>query len=140
MFERRGLRCTKQREQVYGALASTQSHPTAEDLYTAVRASEPGMSLATVYNTLEAFTVVGLARRLASPVGACRYDADTRDHVHVALGDGRLIDLPEDLSQRLLADVPKAVLEELERRLGVRVAGVSIQVVTEDGAQGNPAD
>ncbi len=128
LLERHGLRCTKQREQIYGALAATRSHPTAEDLFAAVRVSEPGMSLATVYNTLEALTEVGLARRLASPSGACRYDADTSNHVHLMMDDGRLVDLPEDLSERLVAGVPQSVLDELARRLGVRVAGVSIQV------------
>ena len=140
LFELHGLRCTKQRERMYAALAATKSHPTAEDLYTAVRLSEPGMSLATVYNTLEAFTEVGLARRLANTAGASRYDADIRDHVHVALADGRLIDVPQDLSERLLAGLPESVLHDLERRLGVRVGGVSIQVVAADAARRNGAD
>lgn len=133
MFEKHGLRCTRQRERVYAALAATKAHPTAEDLYTAVGALEPGMSLATVYNTLEAFTEVGLARRLASPTGASRYDADISDHAHVSLRDGRLVDVPEDLSARLLAGIPAGVLADLERRLGVRVSGVSIQVAAADG-------
>ena len=132
LFERHSLRCTKQRELVYSALAATRAHPTAEDLYVAVRASEPGLSLATVYNALEAFTGAGLARRLANPCGPCRYDADMSDHVHVAMGDGRLMDVPQDLSARLVAGVPAEVLAELERRLGVRVGGISIRVVATD--------
>jgi len=125
---------------VYAALAATKSHPTAEDLYTAVRSAEPGMSLATVYNTLDAFTEAGLVRRLANSAGASRYDADTSDHAHVALGDGRLVDVPPDLSDRLLAALPEGVLRDLERRLGVRVRGVSIQVAAADGALRNGAD
>ena len=133
LFERHGLRCTRQREQIYDVLASTTSHPTAEELFNAVRAAEPGLSLATIYNTLDAFTACGLVRRLACPsgTGPCRYDADVSEHVHLAMGDGQLLDLPEDLSSGFLQSIPDSLVNELEQRLGVRVGGVSIQVVAE---------
>ena len=141
LFERRGLRCTRQREQIYEALACTRSHPTADELFQAVRASEPGLSLATIYNTLDAFAECGLARRLACPSGngPCRYDADVSEHVHMALRDGRLLDLPPDLSGRLLSDISPTVLKELEGRLGVRVAGLSVQVLAEPVPGANAA-
>ena len=131
LFARHGLRCTKQREQVYEALAATKLHPTAEELFHAVRALEPGLSLATVYNCLEAFLQCGLARRLACPSGSgpCRYDADISDHVHLATADGGLVDVPPDLSERLLSYLSPEAVAELEHRMGVRVSGVSIQVV-----------
>ena len=50
------IRLTRQREEIYAALAATKAHPTAEELLRAVRSSHPGISLATVYNTLETFT------------------------------------------------------------------------------------
>src|SRR5262245_15414958 len=140
ILERQGLRWTRQREAVYEALASTKSHPTAEELFQAVTAVEPGMSLATVYNTLEALTAAGLARRLPCQGGAYRYDADVRDHVHLSLADGRLLDLPQDLSGRMLGGVPEGALEELERRLGVSVAGLSIQVIAGDRVRHSAAD
>jgi Fe2+ or Zn2+ uptake regulation protein len=136
IFDQHGLRCTRQREQIYLALASTCSHPSAEELFQMVSATgcsgdEPGLSLATVYNALEAFTACGLVRRIPCPTGsgACRYDADTSDHVHLATEDGRVLDVPPDLSRKLLANVPAAVLQELEARMGVRVRNVSVQVV-----------
>jgi hypothetical protein len=49
----------------------------------------------------------------------------------MALRDGRLLDLPQDLSGQLLANIPPSALKELERRLGVKVAGISIQVLAE---------
>jgi len=133
IFERHGLRCTRQRERIYAALACTNAHPTAEELFKSVQDGEPGLSLATVYNTLEAFTECGLVRRIPCPSGsgACRYDADVSDHVHVTSADGRVMDLPSDLSDRLLRAVPASVLAEMERRLGVRVETVNIQIVAE---------
>lgn len=104
MFRDHGIRCTRQRELVYIALASTDTHPTAEDLLTSVRGEDPGISQATVYNTLDTLTGCGLARRLPSRAagGACRYDADLRPHVHLTLPDGRVIDAPEGVSDAIL--------------------------------------
>lgn len=130
VFERYGLRCTKQREVIYAALAATKSHPTADELFHAVIAVEPGLSLATVYNALEAFSEVGLVRRLPCHLGsgACRFDADTTDHVHVARSDGRIEDVPHELSSRLLSSIPSEVLADMERRMGIRIEGLSVQL------------
>ena len=131
LFERHGLRCTRQRQVLYEALAAEKCHPTADELFQNVRASEEGLSLATVYNTLEAFTQVGLVRRIpcASGTGPCRFDADTTEHVHLATADGKIVDLPHDLSQKLLAGIPSSARADVETRLGVQVRGLTVQVV-----------
>lgn len=135
-FARHGLRFTAQREEVYRALAATKSHPTAEELHALVRARRPGVSLATVYNALDAFTRRGLARRFAglpdstgSERGGApaRFDADTSDHVHFVGDDGRVRDVPSDLGERILAALPAHVLEDIERRMGVSVDRVSVE-------------
>ena len=41
-----------------------EEHPTAEDLYRAVRSSMPRISLATVYKALEALVETGVAAKL----------------------------------------------------------------------------
>jgi Fe2+ or Zn2+ uptake regulation protein len=130
LFESHGLRCTRQREVLYQALAATKSHPTADELFQAVKAQEEGLSLATVYNTLDAFSEVGLVRRLPCSHGSgpCRFDADTTDHVHLATPDGRVQDVPHDLSRQLLAGIPSQAITDLERRMGVKVAGLTVQV------------
>lgn len=141
IFDRHDLRCTRQREQIYQALMNTCSHPTAEELFhmvstTGSEGDEPGLSLATVYNALEAFSMCGLIRRIPCPTGsgACRYDADTSEHVHLATEDGQIVDVPSDLSRQLLDNLPGEVLDELERRMGVRIRGVSVQVVAGEAA------
>jgi len=134
-FRDAGLRCTRQRELVYSALAATRAHPTADELHGAVRAEDPGISLATVYNTLEAFTAAGLCRRLPSANGAgpCRYDADTSPHAHVALADGRVVDVPESLGDALLQNVPPELLARVEAELGVRISDVSVTLHAAEG-------
>ena len=128
ILESHGLRCTRQREQIFEALMASKLHPTAEELFSSVKSFEPGLSLATVYNTLEAFTNCGLARRLPSPNGPCRYDADTTEHVHITTPDGKVVDLPHDLSHRLLSHVPAEILAEIEKRTGMRVCSLNVQV------------
>lgn len=136
IFAQHGLRCTRQRELVYAALAATDTHPTAEELHTTVRREDPGVSLATVYNTLDALTAAGLARRIPCPTagGPCRFDADTGPHIHMAIGGSRVVDLPSDLSERLLAALPAELLSEVERRMGVTVRAVNIQLDADPAA------
>ncbi|MGP1310342.1 MAG: Fur family transcriptional regulator [Phycisphaerales bacterium] len=136
LFADRGLRCTRQRQEVYAALAATTAHPTAEELHRLVLAGagetpDEAVSLATVYNTLEALTQSGLVRKIPTPEGGARYDADTSDHMHVMLAGGSVRDVPADLGRRFLEHIPPALVDELERRMGVRVRRVSVSVVAD---------
>ncbi len=130
MFAAHGLRTTRQREAVYRALRDSTDHPTAEQLLTRVHEHDPEVSQATIYNTLDTLVGRGLANRIpASTSGAARrYDANTGEHVHIVLGDGRIMDVPEDLSRRLIESVPGSVLHELAERTGVRCAGIKIEL------------
>lgn len=139
LFAAHGLRCTRQRQVVYAALAATREHPTAEAIYDAVRrdAGEAGISLATVYNTLETLTQRGLCRKLATPGGPTRFDAITDEHAHVVAPDGSMMDLPGDLSDRVMAGVrDPELIAEIERRLGVKVGRISIHLSTQGAAEG----
>ncbi len=129
LFRKHDLRCTRQREVVYAALAGATTHPTAEELHQMVRDAEPGLSLATVYNTLEVLIQCGLARRISGQSGCCRFDARMEPHVHVTTEDGRLLDAPGDLSGRLLAALSPELLKELETRMGVEIGHLNVQVV-----------
>lgn len=129
MLARHGLRCTRQREAIFEALASTHAHPTAEELHEMVQEQLPGVSLATVYNTLEAFTRAGLCRRIPVTSGSVRYDAEVEPHLHVVNSEtGAIHDVPEALSQRLIATLSDEVIAQIEHHLGMRIDGISIQL------------
>lgn len=130
VFARCGLRLTRQREAVYRTLCASREHPTAEQLLAAVHRDDPGVAQATVYNTLDTLVECGLAGRIPARTsgGACRYDADTHEHVHLVLDDGRILDVPGDLSQRLMDAIPQALLGELGERLGVTCSGITIEL------------
>lgn len=127
-FARHGIRATRQREEIYAALAASHAHPTAEELLRSVRASQPGISLATVYNTLETFTRAGLCRKVCTGAasGPCRYDADLSDHLHVISADGQVRDIPEDLGAAVLRHIPADLVHAIEKRMGVRVERMSV--------------
>lgn len=124
-----GIRCTRQRVEIYDALASTKAHPTAEELHQMVCGSSPSVSLATVYNTLEAFCRAGLARRLPSEGGGFRYDADMEDHLHFVATDGSVRDVPKELGEKLLRRISPEDIAELESRMGVRIEAVRLSFV-----------
>lgn len=115
---------------LYDALRQCTCHPTAEELYRMVQPHTDGLSRATVYNTLEALCKAGLARQLPTTNGCCRYDADTSEHLHLRFRENAEIrDVPVDLGARLMQNLPKAVIKQIEQRMGVRIDGVSIQLV-----------
>ena len=81
-LEAKGQRFTDQRAAVYRFLIGTDSHPTADEVFTSVRAELPDISLATVYKSLETLVGCGLALKLTYGDGSARYDGRTDPHHH----------------------------------------------------------
>lgn len=80
-----GLRITPQRIAICKLLSETEAHPTAAMIYDHVRAEYPSLSLATVYNTLEALVGLGAVNALGhAGDGNVHYDADTSPHINLA--------------------------------------------------------
>ena len=93
-LEESGQRFTEQRAAVFRFLASTDTHPSADEVFVAVRRSLPGISLATVYKSLETLVGCGLAVKLNYSDGSARYDGRTDPHHHArCLICGRVTDL-----------------------------------------------
>lgn len=135
VFAVRGLRCTRQRIVLYEALMKNNTHPTAEQLFDMVRGQCPGLSLATVYNTLEILCRAGLCRRLPTTRSSSRYDADTRPHLHAVNSEtGDVRDIPDDLSREVIQNLPQTVIRDIEERLGMSVDRISIQFIGRDQA------
>ncbi len=60
----KGLRMTPQRVVLLRALSETRTHPTADELYRAVRRALPTVSPATVYRNLQEMVHAGLISML----------------------------------------------------------------------------
>ena len=92
-----GLRATTGRIAVLGLLMRDHSHPLIEDVYRRVKRRLPGMSLSTVYDTVERLVDTGLCRRVETPGEPTRLDAQPAGHLHArCVVCGRIVDLPEE--------------------------------------------
>ena len=79
---KRGFRFTPQREQVYVVLLRERDHPTAEEVFIRAKHEMPEISMATVYNCLDALVKCGLARQVTLERGATRFCPNMREHGH----------------------------------------------------------
>jgi len=139
LFAGHSLRCTQQRMAVYESIRESRTHPSAEEIFRMVRPQTDRLSLATVYNTLEALCRAGLLRRMPTTDGSCRFDADTSTHVHVRYRDtSEIRDLPAGLSARLIAHIPADVLQEISEALDVEIDGITIQMLARSGGPASP--
>ena len=121
-LEASGQRFTEQRAAVYRYLAGTDTHPTADEVFTSVRATIPDISLATVYKALETLVGCGLATKLTYGDGSARYDGRTDPHHHArCLVCGCVLDVPGQLDARAFAGIQPTG--------GFRVEGVRLEVV-----------
>ncbi len=78
----RGLRVTSQRIVIHRALCSQTQHMTAEQVLEKVSDVLPGISLPTVYATLELLEDLGLVRRFGTGSGAVLFDSRVEPHAH----------------------------------------------------------
>ena len=76
-----GLRVTTQRLLLHAALTEIGRHATADEVMRAAAPRLPGLSLPTVYATLELLAQLGLVRRVAAG-GAVRWDPGAEPHAH----------------------------------------------------------
>jgi Fe2+ or Zn2+ uptake regulation protein len=117
-LESKGYRLTPHRAAVHAYLASVAHHPTAEAVYLAVKSQVPQLSLATIYNALEALVEAGLASKFTFGDGSARYDIRTDQHDHIyCLRCGLMQDLPPTLEAETLETVPVGDFEVTGYRL-----------------------
>lgn len=93
-----GEKLTRQREAVLGVIREREDHPTANDIFEAARQRLPGISYATVYNSLRFLKEAGLVHEIKFGDSASRYDRETDRHDHALCSQcGKLVDF--DLPQ-----------------------------------------
>lgn len=89
------IKPSMQRLAVMNYLQSTTSHPSAEDIFEAVRPICPTLSRTTVYNTLRLFVQKKAALMLNIDETRAVFDACTTPHAHFFCTKcGRIYDIP----------------------------------------------
>jgi len=91
-------------------------HPTALEVYEAVKRVRPHIGLASVYRILHQLVESAYLKEVHDGDESCRYDSRTGRHDHaVCTQCGVLIDLPTDVlvSEQILSDAARAAGIEL---------------------------
>ncbi len=113
-----GLRMTKQRQEIYRILIEHRDHPTANEVFMRAKDQLPNISLATVYNCLEALVQHGIIRQVNFDRESSRYCPNLREHGHFHDAKTGIIHDVDFKPGVDLADIlqlpPGAVIEDIE--------------------------
>ena len=105
----------RKRNAILTYLRGTNAHPSAETIYTDLKAQIPDLSMATVYRNLTKFRQEGMVQCVATVKGVERYDGNTDPHVHfICRHCDAVIDLHE-------MQIPPALLSQSEAVTGGKV-------------------
>ena len=114
-ISRSGFRLTDQRRHVYDVLMAKRDHPTAVEVFMRAKQTMPSISLATVYNCLEALTDCGLVKHVNLDRGASRYCANHEKHGHFFCEEcGSVTDVPLKHRKETWELPPDAVISNHE--------------------------
>lgn len=110
---------TKQRRTILRVIRESDEHLTANEVFEYARRLLPGISFATVYNSLRYLKKEGLIGEVRFGADCTRYDRKLKRHDHAICNDcGKLVDL--ELS------IPNGLLKEATKRS--KFEAVSIEV------------
>jgi Fur family peroxide stress response transcriptional regulator len=113
-----GLRMTRQRQEIYRILIEQRDHPTANEVFMRAKDHLPNISLATVYNCLEAMVQHGIIRQVHFERESSRYCPNLREHGHfhdASTGVIHDVDFKPGVSLSDVLDLPPgAVIEDIE--------------------------
>jgi Fur family peroxide stress response transcriptional regulator len=108
-----GLPLTVQRRAILENLAARTDHPTADQVYDAVKGIVRGVSRTTVYRVLETLVGLGVVTRVSNPEARARFDADTARHHHLlCAGCGSVRDCHDERLNGI--EVPAEVADGFE--------------------------
>jgi Fur family peroxide stress response transcriptional regulator len=113
-----GLRMTRQRQEIYRILIERRDHPTANEVFMRAKDRLPNLSLATVYNCLEALVQHGIIRQVNFERESSRYCPNLSEHGHfhdAATGVIHDIDFKPGVSLTDVLELPAgAVVQDVE--------------------------
>ena len=81
-LQNHNIKPSVQRIAIMNYLIEHRTHPTVDEIYTALSPSIPTLSKTTVYNTLKLLSEQGAAQTLTIDERNTCYDADTSPHGH----------------------------------------------------------
>ncbi len=82
ILAKHNIKASPQRLAIMEYLLENRTHPTIDEMHTALVARMPTLSKTTIYNTLRVFVENGAALMLTINEKMTCYDADTQPHAH----------------------------------------------------------
>ena len=83
LFRENGYKVTTPRLAICKYLISREDHPSADQIYQALKNDYPTISLGTVYKTLDLLEKLGLLQKLKFNEDRVRYDPDMELHINM---------------------------------------------------------
>jgi Fur family peroxide stress response transcriptional regulator len=110
-----GFKLTPQRLAILSYLEGNTSHPSVDDIFTDLKKANPTLSLATVYNTVQALVNRGELMEVNIDPERMHFDPDATPHHHIrCTACGRIDDIMVDYSPSL--KLPDDVLNDFDVR------------------------
>jgi len=111
IFREKGYKLTSQRLAICKFILSRKDHPTANQIYQALKEEYPTISLGTIYKTLHLLKELGLLQELGFNEGSIRYDPDMELHMNMVCSKcGKIYDYKTENVKNLW----DAILSELK--------------------------
>ena len=82
ILQKHGIRPSLTRVLIYDYLREHRTHPTADEIYSALSPSAPTLSKTTVYNTMKLLSAEGVIKTITIEEQQARFDACTDVHGH----------------------------------------------------------
>ena len=99
---------TPARDVVLGVVRGSSEHLTANAVFDNARQELPGISFATVYNSLRYLREMGLIGEIRFGNGSSRYDRMTQRHDHAICTEcGKLVDIEMEIPEAVLKRAAK---------------------------------
>ena len=120
--EAKGLRMTDQRRTIATVLEAADDHPDVEELYNRAAATDPNISLATVYRTVKLLDEAGILDKHEFGDGRARYEPADRDHHDhlIDVNSGEVIEFVDTEIEELQ--------ERIAAKLGYRLMGHRLEL------------
>lgn len=120
--EEKGLRMTGQRRLIARVLEAADDHPDVEELHARAAATDPNISIATVYRTVKLFEEAGILERHEWGDGRARYESAEREH------HDHLIDMQSGEVIEFVDAEIEALQDRIAARLGYRLKGHRLEL------------
>ncbi len=129
-----GLKATQQRLVILDSVHQMGNHPNVEQIYASISGSNPSISKATVYKTLETFVSAGLLSKVSTHEGQMRYDPRMDNHGHINCSNTKeIIDYyDEELNEMIVSFFRKKKVSNLKiKNITLQINGDKIDPLKE---------